>query len=180
MSQEEEIKETWQKAPMLKPRISKVTVNISVGKSGEPLEKAEKVLQQLTGKKPVKRQAKNTVRDFGIRKGEPIACIVTLRKASAVEFLSRALQAVESKISKTCFDRNGNFSFGIKEHIEIPGTRYAPELGIFGMDVSVSLIRAGYRVKERRRAKSKIGKSHLLTPEEAAVFVKDTLGVEIA
>jgi large subunit ribosomal protein L5 len=48
------------------------------------------------------------------------------------------------------------------------------------MDVSVSLVRAGYRVKERRRVKSTIGKSHLLTPEEAAIFVKDTLGVEIA
>ena len=180
MSEEEAIRRKWQETPMLKPKISKVTVNIAVGKSGEPLEKAEKVLQQLTSKKPMKRNAKKSLRDFGIRKGEPIACVVTLRKAKAVEFLSRALQAVDNKISKTCFDRNGNFSFGIKEHIEIPGTKYAPELGIFGMDVSVSLIRAGYRVKERRRAKSTIGRRHLLTPEEAAIFVKDTLGVEIA
>ncbi len=165
---------------MLKPRISKVTVNIAVGKSGEPLEKAEKILHQLTGEKPVKRLAKKTVRDFGIRKSEPIACIVTLRKAKAVEFLNRVLQAVDNKISKTCFDKNGNFSFGIKEHIQIPGTKYVPDLGIFGMDVAVSLSRAGYRVKERRRTKSPVGKTHLLTPEEAAIFVKDTLGVEIA
>lgn len=164
---------------MLKPKIRKVTVNIAVGKSGEPLEKAVKVIEQLTGQKSVKRNAKKTLRDFGIRKGEPIACVVTLRKEKAVGFLAKAFQAVDNKISKDCFDNNGNFSFGIKEHIEIPGTKYSPELGIFGMDVSVSLGRAGYRVKERRRAKSTIGKSHLLTPEEAMVFVRDSLKVEI-
>ncbi len=165
---------------MLKPKIRQVTVNISVGQSGEPLEKAGKVLEQLTGQKPVKRKAKKTIRDFGIRKGEPIACTVTLRKERAVEFLIKALQAVDNKISKSCFDNNGNFSFGIKEHIEIPGTRYVPELGIFGMDISVAFVRAGHRVKERRRRKSRVGTSHLLTSEEAIVFAKDVLGIEVA
>ena len=179
MSEGEEIRKRWQTTPMLQPKIRKVTVNISVGKSGEPLEKAGKVLEQLTSQKPVKRKAKKTIRDFGIRKGEPISCVVTLRKEKAVEFLSKALKAVDDKISKSCFDKNGNFSFGIKEHIEIPGTKYLPELGIFGMDVSVDLGRAGYSVKERRRAKSSIGRSHLLTPEEAVTFIKDMLGVEI-
>jgi large subunit ribosomal protein L5 len=176
---EEEIWKRWQETPMLKPKIRKVTVNISVGKSGEPLEKAGRVLEQLAGQRPVKRKAKKTIRDFGIRKNEPIACLVTLRKEKAAEFLKKALQAVDNKISKDCFDKSGNFSFGINEHIEIPGTRYVPELGIFGMDISVVLGRAGYRVKERRQVKSKIGRSHLLTPEEAIVFVRDTLEVEI-
>jgi large subunit ribosomal protein L5 len=179
LSEEEEIRKRWQQNPMLQPKIRKVTVNISVGQSGEPLEKAGKVLEQLTGQKPVKRKAKKTIRDFGIRKGEPIACLVTLRKEKAIDFLIKVLQAVDNKISKNCFDSSGNFSFGIKEHIEIPGTRYIPELGIFGMDISVALGRAGYRVKERRRVKSRIGTKHLLTPEEAIIFVKDTLGVEI-
>lgn len=176
---EEEIRKEWGETPMLKPKIRQVTVNISVGQSGEPLEKAAKVLEQLTGQKPVKRKAKKTIRDFGIRKGEPIACTVTLRRERAVEFLTKALQAVDNKISKNCFDSNGNFSFGIKEHIEIPGTRYMPELGIFGMDISVVFVRAGYRVKERRRRKSRVGTSHLLTPEEAIVFAKDVLGIEV-
>jgi large subunit ribosomal protein L5 len=179
LSEEEETRKKWQKTPMLKPKIRKVTVNISVGQSGEPLEKAGKVLEQLTGQKPVKRKAKKTIRDFGIRKGEPISCIVTLRREKAIEFLKKVLQAVDNKITKNCFDNCGNFSFGIKEHIEIPGTKYIPELGIFGMDVSVTLGRAGYRIKERKRAKSKIGTSHLLTPEEAVIFIKDTIGIEI-
>lgn len=179
MLEEEETRKKWQTTPMLKPKIRKVTVNISVGQSGEPLEKAGKVLEQLTGQRPVKRKARQTIRDFGIRKDEPISCVVTLRKEKAVEFLKKAMQAVDNKISKKCFDNSGNFSFGIKEHIEIPSTKYMPELGIFGMDISVTLGRAGYRIKERRRAKSKIGASHLLTPEEAIVFIKDIIGVEI-
>jgi large subunit ribosomal protein L5 len=77
---EDEIRKKWEENPMLKPRIEKVVVNISVGKSGEPLEKAAKVLKGLTGQTPCKRKAKKTIRDFGIRRGEPMACIVTLRK----------------------------------------------------------------------------------------------------
>ena len=176
---EEEIRKKWEDTPMLKPRIRKVTVNMSIGKSGEPLEKAGKVLQQLTEQGPVKRRAKQTIREFEIRQGEPIACMVTLRKEKARRFLKKALQAVDNKISKNAFDTNGNFSFGINEHIEIPDARYSPELGIFGMDVAVTMGRGGYRVKERRRVKSRIGAKHLLTPQEAIIFVKDSIGVEI-
>lgn len=164
---------------MLKPRIGKVVVNICVGKSGEPLEKATKVLQELADQNPSKRKAKTSIRDFGIRKGEPIACAVTLRKQKAVDFLKKALPVIDNKLSARCFDKHGNFAFGIKEHIELPGVRYDPEIGIFGMDVCVSVTRAGYRVKERRIRKAKIGSEHVLTPEEAMVFAKDTLGVEI-
>jgi len=176
---DEETREKWQKNPMLKPKIEKVTVNMSVGKSGEPLEKAAKVLEELTQQRPCKRKAKQTIRDFGIRKGESIACLVTLRGEKARAFLKKAFQAVDNKLSKGCFDRLGNFSFGIKEHIEIPGTKYVPELGILGMDVSVTLGRPGYRVKWRHRARSKIGLSHLLTRDEATLLIKEEFGVEI-
>lgn len=176
---EEEIRKMWDENPMLKPRIEKVVVNISVGKSGEPLEKASKVLMDLTGQTPCKRKAKKTIRDFGIRRGEPIACVVTLRKQKAIEFLKKVLHVIDYKLPKTCFDEHGNFALGIKEHIEIPGVKYDPEIGIFGMDVCVSLQRPGWRVKNRQRARANIGSNHALTPDEAMVFVKDTLGVEI-
>lgn len=176
---EDEIRKTWEKQPMLKPKIEKVVVNISVGKSGEPLEKATKVLKEITGQTPCKRKAKKTIRDFGIRKGEPIACLVTLRKQKAIEFLKKVLPIVDNKVSKEKFDRYGNFSFGIKEHIEIPGVKYDPDIGIFGMDVCVSLSRGGYRVKSRRRKKAKISPKHVLKPEEAMIFAKEALGIEI-
>lgn len=175
----EEVHKKWQANPMLKPRLEKVTVNMAVGKSGEPLEKAVKVLQQLTGQKPGKRKARVSVRDFGIRKGESIACIVTLREENAKAFLKRVLEAIDNKISWEKFDSRGNFSFGIKEHIDIPGTKYLPELGIHGMDVSATIARPGQRVRRRHHAKTKVGVKHLLTPEEAIVFVKDEFGVEI-
>jgi len=174
-----EVSEKHSTNPMLKPRIEKVIVNMSVGKSGEPLEKAATVLEQLTRQKPSKRKAKKTIRDFGVRKGEPIACMVTLRKEKAKEFLKRALQAVENRVSKESFDQHGNFSFGIKEHIDIPGTKYVPELGIHGMDVSVVLSRLGQRVKYRHRAKSRVGAKHRLTPDEAMQLVEEEFGIQI-
>ena len=112
--------------PLRVVRIEKVTLNIATGKSGEPLEKAKKVLNQLTNKTPTTKQAKKAIKDFGVRKGEPIAAVVTLRGKDAGEFLKRALEAVSNKVNESSFDDYGNFSFGIKEHIEIPGTRYVP------------------------------------------------------
>ena len=165
---------------MLKPRIEKVTVNISVGRSGEPLERAVNILNQLTEQKPCKRKAKKTIRDFGIRKGESIACLVTLREEKAKNFLKKAFQGVDNKLSGACFDNYGNFSFGMKEHIVIPGTKYIPELGIYGMGISVTLGRPGYRVKRRHRNKSKVGLRHLLTLEEGKVFIEDEFEVEIS
>ena len=176
---EDEIRKTWEENPTLKPRIEKVVVNISVGKSGEPLEKATKVLKDLTGQTPCKRKAKTTIRDFGIRKGEPISCLVTLRKQRAIEFLKKVLPVVDNKISKASFDQQGNFAFGIKEHIEIPGVKYDPEIGIFGMDICVSLGRPGYCVKNRRKRQTKIGSKHILKTEDSIVFIRNTLGVEI-
>ena len=164
---------------MLKPRIDKVVVNLNVGKSGEPLERASKVLKELTNQNPIKRKAKKTIRDFGLRQGEPIACIVTLRKQKAIDFLNKVLPVIDNKISRSSFDKQGNFAFGIKEHIEIAGVKYDPDVGIFGMDVCVSMSRLGYRVKNRRKRKAQLGSKHVLSPEESVVFVKETLGVEV-
>lgn len=160
---------------MRQVRIEKVTVNMAVGKPGEPLEKAKRVLRQITSQTPCPRNAKRTVKDWGIRKGEPISCVVTLRRKEAESFLKRAMEAVGNKLSESCFDDNGNFAFGVKEHIEIPGTRYVPELGIFGMDVNVTLERRGYRVKRRAIRKARVGGKHMITKEEAIEFAASKL-----
>jgi large subunit ribosomal protein L5 len=160
-------------------KIGKVTVNIGVGKSGEPLEKAKKVLEQVTGQTPCPRKARKTVKDFGIRKGEPIGCVVTLRGERAADFLKTSLAAVNNRLKESSFDEYGNFAFGIREHIEIPKTRYVPELGIFGMDVTVTLERPGYRVKRRSIHRSDVGRSHLIDRSEAIEFVKQRFGAEI-
>ncbi|MFB0543520.1 MAG: 50S ribosomal protein L5 [Candidatus Bathyarchaeia archaeon] len=165
--------------PMLEPRIGKVVVNISTGRSGEVLEKARSVIKELTGQESCTRRAKKTIRTFGIRKGEPIACMVTLRRERAEEFLERALSAIGRRIPERNFDENGNFAFGIKEHIDIPGTRYDPQLGIFGMDVVVNIERPGYRVSQRRRCKSRVGRAHRVGKGEAIGFIRESFGAEV-
>ena len=165
MSEEAVIK-NWEEHPMLQPRIEKVVVNLNVGKSGEPLEKANKVLKEITGQTPVKKKAKKTIRDFGIREGESIAVVVTMRKQAAIDFLKKVLPVVDNKVSKSAFDVRGNFAFGLKEHIEIPGVKYDPEIGIFGMDICVTVNRPGQRIKIRRRENRSVGARHVLTPEE--------------
>ena len=179
MTEEEALVKSWAEHPMLKPRIEKVVVNLNVGKSGEPLEKANQVLKEITGQTPVKKKAKKTIRDFGIREGESIAVVVTLRKQKAIDFLKKVLPVVDNKVSKSSFDIHGNFAFGLKEHIEIPGVKYDPEIGIFGMDICVSVNRPGQRLKVRRKQKRRIGPKQMLTPEESMLFVRQTLGAEI-
>ena len=82
-------------------------------------------------------------------------------------------------MSTSSFDERGSVSFGLKEHIEIPGTRYDPEIGIWGMNVSVLLERPGYRVSRRLRRSSPLGKAHVVTKEEAIEYFKREFGVVV-
>ena len=159
--------------------LDKVTVNIGLGESGERLQKAYQLLQDLTGAKPVYTKARKSIREFGVRKGAPIGVKVTLRGEKAVEFLKKALAAVNYRIKASSFDDYGNVGFGITEHVLIPGTRYDPEVGIFGMDVVLTLIRPGYRVMRRRRKYTRIPKRHRVTKEEAMEFLKQNFNVTI-
>lgn len=165
--------------PMRAVKIGKVVVNMAVGESGERLQKAATVLERLTGQKPSFRRAKRTIKEFGIKKREPIAVIVTLRDGKAIDFLKRALTTVNYTLRKSSFDNYGNLSFGVREHIHLPGVKYDPKLGIYGFDVIVAFERPGYRVARRRRKKSKIGKNHRVTKEEAMEFMTKLLGVKL-
>ena len=158
--------------------VSKVVINIGVGKSGDPVEKAKNALSELTGKTPSVRGAKKSVRDFGIHKGEPIGAMVTMRRTDATNFLRRIMESKGNVIKNSSFDNNGNISFGIHEHIDIPGTKYNPDIGIFGMDVCAALTRPGYRISKRRNP-SKIGKNHKITKDESIEFFKTQFGVEV-
>ncbi|WP_225876061.1 50S ribosomal protein L5 [Infirmifilum lucidum] len=159
--------------------IGKVVVNIGVGESGERLAKAAKLLEELTGQKPSLRRARRSIKEFGVKKGENIAVMVTLRGEKAINFLKRALAAVDYKINERSIDKHGNFAFGVKEHILLPGVKYDPEVGIFGFDVIVALERPGYRIARRRRKRSKIGYRHRVTREETIAYLEKVLGVQV-
>lgn len=160
-------------------RVEKVVVHISVGGDWERLQKAVKLLEDLTGQKPVIRRAKKTIKAFGISRKQPISTLVTLRGERAVKFLEKALEAVDKKIKSESFDERGNLSFGIKEHLMLPGVKYDPNIGVFGMDVNIHLVKPGYRVKLRRYRRSKLGKKNIVTKDEAIQFFKNRFGVEV-
>lgn len=168
-----------QEGPMRKIRVSKVVVNIGLGKSGEAIERGKKVLEQVTGQAPAQTKAKRSVRDFGIHKGEPIGVVVTTRGAKTAALIAKLLAAREKKLQESSFDPRGSVSFGIREHIEVPGIRYDPAIGILGMNVSILLERPGFAVARRSRRTSRVGKSHLVSKDEAIQYFKDNFGVTV-
>ncbi len=165
--------------PTLVPRIHSVVINCSVGQSGDPLEKARVILEELTGRKPLLLRAKKTIKPFGIHKKQAIGWKITLRGEEAYQFLKRVLAVYEYTVWEDSIDPNGNFSFGIDEHIKIPGVRYKPELGTIGFDVNVTMERMGYRVKRRRLRPAKIPTRHRLTREDTILFLR-AMGVKVA
>ncbi len=170
--------EDWKAYPMREPYIAKVVVDMCTG-GGEALTKAATILESLSGQTPTQSRARQTVRDFGIRRREPIAVRVTLRQKKAHEFLVKALEAKENILLIKNWDLDGNFAFGIAEHINIPDVKYDPQLGIQGMNITVCVERPGFRVKRRKRKRTKVPYRHRLTPDESMVFVKNKFGIEI-
>ena len=159
--------------------LEKVVLNMGFGKSGDVIEIGKKALNQISGKKPSARNAKATQRDWGVRKGEPIGVAVTVRGKDAMEMLKRLFEAKGNQIKASSFDNFGNLSFGILEHIDIPGIKYDPKIGILGLDVAVSLSRPGFNIRLRSQHKAKIGKSHKITTEDAKDFLAKEFGVEL-
>jgi large subunit ribosomal protein L5 len=160
-------------------RLEKAVVNIGVGDAGERLLKAEKVLQMVTKRKPVRTLAKTTNRDFGIRRGMEIGVKVTLRGKEAEEFVKTALWTRENRLAEYSFDPEGNFSFGVADYTDFPGMKYDPEIGIFGVDVSVALSRPGKRVSRRRVLRRSIPSHHRITRREGVEFVRSKFSAEV-
>ncbi|NYZ76849.1 50S ribosomal protein L5 [Candidatus Micrarchaeota archaeon] len=166
--------------PMRIILVEKVTVNIGTGQPGEALDNAKGLLQRLCGgRKPIETNARRREPAFKLRKGLAIGTAVTLRGSEAESFIVKALAAKRKTIKSGNFDREGNFSFGVAEYIDFPGAKYDPAIGMYGFDVCVTLKRPGKRVAKRRLRKSRIGKKHRISKEEAIEFVKTRFGAKI-
>jgi len=162
---------------MREPRIEKVVVHMGVGEGGRELADAEDILEAVTGQQSVRTSAKRTVQEFNIREGDPIGAKVTLRDEAAEEFLETALALVD--LSASQFDETGNFSFGIEEHTEFPSQEYDPNVGIYGLDVTVNLVRPGYRVAKRDKVSRSIPSGHRLDADDAVAFIEANFDVEV-
>jgi len=164
--------ETKAKSDTMKQiKVDKLVVNICVGESGDRLFKAAKVLQELSDQEPVYSKARLTVRTFGIRRNEKIACHVTIRGDAAKKVLDKALQVKEYELLDRNFSQGGNFGFGVQEHIDL-GLKYDPSVGIYGMDFYVVLARPGYRNARKKQGKTRVGIHHRVSKAAAQEWFK--------
>lgn len=165
--------------PMRRITIEKLVINIGVGEAGERLIKAAQVLEMLTDRKTVQTISNTTNKDLGLRKDMPIGVKVTLRGQKAEDFFKRAMWVRQNRIASYSFDPEGNCSFGITDYTDFEGMRYDPQIGIFGMSISVVFTRPGKRVQLRKHARHRIPLNHRTTIEEIHKFLTDEYQIEV-
>lgn len=160
--------------PMREIKIEKVV--LSVGGTGEEIEKGVKLLHLLTKRKPAKTMSRKRIPSLEVRPKLEVGAVVTIRK-NTEDILKRMLAAFDNILRKKQISEN-NFSFGIKEYIEIPGVEYQREIGIRGFDATVSFKRTGRRVGIRKIKRGRIPKKQIITREEIIKFMEEKFGTQ--
>lgn len=137
---------------MAVPKIEKVIVNTGFGRlvSGKTSEEQKKIfetiledLSLISGQKPILKRAKESISGFKIRKGLPIGMMVTLRGKRMADFLERLIHIALPRsrdfqgIDQKSFDKKGNLTIGVKEHIAFPEILPEKAKNIFGLEVTV-------------------------------------------
>ncbi len=134
------------------PKIDKVVVNTSFGRlisgktSGEKKKNIDNILEDLaliTGQRPIVTGARKSISGFKIRKGFPVGAVVTLRKKVMFDFLDRLVHIVLPRsrdfqgIELSSFDKQGNLTIAIKEHIAFPEVSLEKTKDILGLEITV-------------------------------------------
>ena len=166
--------------PMQSIRLDKLVVNIGIGSTETKIDNARALLKKLTGRNAAHTTAKKRFPEFGIRKGQIIGAVVTLRSKQAEDFLKNALDANNNTIGRNSI-ANNSVNFGIKEYIEFSGIKYDPKIGMLGLNVNASFSRPGVRVENRKRKSSSVGAKHRrITKEELRAYLEKNFGAKIA
>ena len=128
------------------PRIEKIVLNMGLGLDGADakiLKSAEEDMGKITGQKPVITKFKKSVANFKTRKGTNAGLKVTLRKDKMYEFLDRLVNIALPRIkdfrglSSNSFDKFGNYTFGVKEHIIFPEVSFDRADKVRGLDIII-------------------------------------------
>jgi len=160
-----ELKEEFSlSSPMQVPRIQKITLNMGVGEAKVNSKLLDAAFEQMTliaGQRPVITKAKNSVAGFKLREEMPIGCKVTLRGERMYEFFDRLMSIALPRIrdfrglNPKAFDRQGNYSLGIREQIIFPEVDYDTVDQVRGMDIVFTI--SGSSVDQSRSLLTKFG-----------------------
>jgi large subunit ribosomal protein L5 len=128
------------------PSLEKVVINMGVGEAINDIKILDKSIQDLSlivGQKPIIRRARKAISNFKVRKGQPIGCKVTLRKARMYEFLDRLINIALPRIrdfrglSPDSFDERGNYTLGISDQAIFPEIDYDKIVRTQGMNITI-------------------------------------------
>jgi large subunit ribosomal protein L5 len=128
------------------PKLKKVVLNMGLGIDGNDnkiLKSCEDDLSKITGQKPLVTKFKKSISNFKTRKGTNSGLKVTLRKDKMYEFIDRLVNIALPRIkdfkglSDKGFDKFGNYTFGIKEHIVFPEVNFDKVDKIRGLDITI-------------------------------------------
>jgi large subunit ribosomal protein L5 len=134
------------KSAMQVPRLSKIVVSTGLGQAIENkklLDSAAQEIQQITGRKPVRTKARQSIANFKVRKGMDLGLMVTLRGNAMFEFLDRLVNVAMPRIkdfrgaNPNAFDGHGNYSLGVTEQIIFPEIDYDKIERVSGMNIAV-------------------------------------------
>jgi len=135
------------KSVMEVPRITKITLNMSVSEAvadKKVIEHATGDLTKIAGQKPVVTKSRKAIAGFKIRENYPIGCMVTLRGARMYEFLDRLISVALPRVrdfrgvSGRAFDGRGNYNIGVKEQIIFPEIEYDKIDTLRGLNISIT------------------------------------------
>ena len=136
------------KNSLMVPKVNKVVINMGLGIDGNDnkiLKSCEEDLSKITGQKPVFTKFKKSISNFKTRKNSNAGLKVTLRKDKMYEFIDRLVNIALPRIkdfrglSSSAFDKFGNYSFGVKEHIIFPEVNFDKVDKIRGLDITINI-----------------------------------------
>ena len=129
------------------PTLSKIVLNVGAGEAIKQPKFLDSIVEELatiTGQQPVRRKAKKSIANYGLREGQEIGASVTLRGARMWEFLDRFVSVALPRVrdfrgvSTKSFDGRGNYSLGVREQIIFPEVDYDTVQTIRGLDVAIT------------------------------------------